>query len=228
VEHPVMTAGGLRLATTALRVGGLHPNPMRPFTYVDAGRAAALGLAGATNHLTVVPAAGTSRDQLLRALFDRPGVAAVEATSGFKQLVAFRLSQFTGVLRVVETATLLLALLIALNTANLTADERARDHATMLAFGLPGRTVTAMAVGENAVMGLFGTLLGLAGGYVALRWVVAGFGSVMPDLYVQARLFGSTLLSTLLVGVVVVALAPLLTAGKQRRMDIPSTLRVVE
>jgi putative ABC transport system permease protein len=228
VQHPVLTAGGLRLAVTALRVSGLHPNPLRAFTYVDVSRAGSLGLAGATNQLTVVPTRGTTSDQLLRALFDRPGVAAVEATSGFSQLVDHRLDQFTGILRVIEVATLLLALLIALNTANLTADERVREHATMLAFGLPGRTVTAMGVAENAVMGLVGTLLGLVGGYFALRWVVAGFGSVMPDLDVQPRLFGSTLLVTLAVGVVVVALAPLLTVRRQRRMDIPSALRVVE
>lgn len=228
VEHPVRTATGFRLTTTRLSVSGVHPNPVRPFSYVGTRTAATLGLAGATNQLTVVPAAGTTRDQLLRALFGRPGVASVEDSTGFSKLLDYRLGQFTGILRVIEAATLLLALLIAFNTANLTADERAREHATMLAFGLPSRAVTAMQVAENAVMGLLGTLLGLVGGWYALRWIVSGWGEVVPDISVQARLYGGTLLRTTLLGVAVVALAPVLHARRQARMDVPSALRVVE
>jgi putative ABC transport system permease protein len=228
VQHPIRTTTGFRLATSRLEVSGLHPNPIRLFSYVDTRVAASLGLAGATNQLTVVPAPGTSQEQLLRTLFDRPAVASVEKTTGFSELLDYRLGQFTGILRVIEVASLLLALLIAFNTANLSADERARERATMMAFGLPARAVAGMAVAENAVIGIVGTAVGLVGGYLALGWIVAGFGSVMPDLSVQATLFPSTVLTTLLLGVLVVALAPLLGVRQQSRMDIPSTLRIVE
>jgi putative ABC transport system permease protein len=224
----VRTATGYHLATSRLLVSGLHPNPIRLFSYVDTRLAASLGLAGATNQLTVVPATGTSQAQLLRDLFDRPGVASVEKTTGFSELLDYRLGQFTGILRVIEVAALLLALLIAFNTASLSADERAREHATMLAFGLSARAVTAMAVAENAVIGLVGTAVGLLGGYLALGWIVSGFGSVLPDLSVRATLFPSTVLTTLVAGVLVVAVAPLLGARRQNRMDISSSLRIVE
>jgi putative ABC transport system permease protein len=228
VAHPVRTATGLALVTTDLQVSGLHPGPLRPFTYLDAARAADFGLAGLTNELTVVPAKGVSQDQLLRTLFGRSGVASVEPTTGFAKLLDFRLGQFTGILRVLEVASLLLALLIAFNTANLAADERVREHATMFAFGLPGRAVTLMAVAENAAIGLVGSLLGVGAGYLALSWIVAGVDSVMPDISVRATIFGSTMASTVALGVAVVALAPLLNTRRLRRMDVPSALRVVE
>lgn len=228
VRHPVRTPTGFRLATTTLRVSGLHPSPLRPFSYVDRSRAGLLGAAGVTNELVVVPAAGTTQDAVLRELFGRDGVTAVEAATSFSKMLDYRLGQFTGILRVIEIAALLLALLIAFNTASLAADERAREHATMFAFGLPGRTVTAMAMAENALIGLAGTAVGVGLGYLALRWIVAGFESVLPDLAVDPTIFGSTITATLALGVAAVALAPLLNVRKQHRMDVPSTLRVVE
>jgi putative ABC transport system permease protein len=143
-------------------------------------------------------------------------------------MLNYRLDEFTGILRVLEVTTLLLALLIAFNTANLAADERVREHATMFAFGLPGRAVTLMAVAENAAIGLVGSLLGVGAGYLALSWIVAGVDSVMPDISVRATIFGSTMASTVALGVAVVALAPLLNMRRLRRMDVPSALRVVE
>jgi putative ABC transport system permease protein len=98
----------------------------------------------------------------------------------------------------------------------------------MFAFGLPPRVVLAMAVVENAVIGVIGTVVGIVGGNAALRYLVAGFDEVQPDLMVTAKLSAGTVLATLALGVLVVALAPLLTVRKQARMDIPATLRVVE
>jgi putative ABC transport system permease protein len=73
-----------------------------------------------------------------------------------------------------------------------------------------------------------GTLLGIGLGIFAVRWIVSGFDSVMPDLSIDSTLSGGSVALTMVLGVLVVALAPLLNYRKQRRMDIPSTLRVVE
>jgi putative ABC transport system permease protein len=54
------------------------------------------------------------------------------------------LDQFTGILNVAAGVALLLVLLIAFNTASIGTDERSREHATMMAFGLPARTVLGM------------------------------------------------------------------------------------
>ncbi len=228
LRHPVRSGLGFRLITTPIKVSGLHPNPLRPFSYLDAGRADEFGLAGLTNLLTVVPDQATTQTALTRALFSKPGVASVEPAAGFATLLQERLGQFTGVLRVIELVTLLLALLIAFNTASLSADERAREYATMFAFGFRTRAVTLMAVIENAVIGVIGTLIGAGLGFVALRWLLSGLDTVMPDLSITATLSIQTWTTTLVPGVLVVALAPLLNARRLLRMDIPATLRVVE
>jgi putative ABC transport system permease protein len=119
-------------------------------------------------------------------------------------------------------------MLIAFNAASISAEERTREHATMFAFGLSPGVVMSMAVVENAVIGLLGTLAGLAGGYVALSYIVSGFDEVTPELLLVPTLSRATVLTTLTLGVVVVALAPLFGVRRERRMDIPAALRVVE
>ncbi len=228
LRHPIREGLGYRLVTTPIVVGGLHPNPLRPLSYLAAGQANLFGLSGLTNVLTVVPAQDTTTVAVTRALFSKPGVASVEPATGFAQLLDRRLGEFTGVLRVIELVTLLLALLIAFNTASLSADERAREYATMFAFGLRTRAVTLMAIVENALIGIVGTLLGAALGFVALHWLLSGLDEVMPELSITATLSGRTWATTLVLGVLVVALAPLLNTRRLQRMDIPATLRVVE
>lgn len=226
-RHPVSTGHGFRLVTSQLPVRALHPNPWRTFAYLDADGAALFGLSGVVNQAVVVPSGGDG-DALRRSLFQLEGVAAIEDAAGFEEVMDNALGQFTGILRVIEVATLLLALLIAFNAASISADERTREHATMFAFGLPHRVVTGMAVAENAVIGLLGTLAGLAGGYVALSYIVSGFDQVAPELLVVPTLSSTTVLTTLTLGVLVVALAPLLAVRRERRINIPAALRVVE
>lgn len=226
LRHPVRSADGLRLVTSRVPVRALHPDPWRTFAYLDADGSARFGLTGTANQVVVLPS-GTAAD-LERAVFGQPGVSSVDAAAAFADVLDNALAQFTGILRVIEVATLLLALLIAFNTAGITADERTREHATMFAFGLTPRVVLGIAVAENAVIGLLGTLAGIAGGYVGLRYIVSGFGEVTPDLLVRPTLSTTTIVAVLLLGTSIVALAPLLGLRRQRRMDIPAALRVVE
>ena len=196
---------------------------------MDRSQARLLGLAGATNVVQVTPAPGYSQDQVERALFSSPGVASVRSVTASTDLFQERMDEFLGVLRVAELLTLLLAVLIAFNSTSINADERAREQATMTAFGVPLRTSLRISIVESFVVGLSATLLGLALGLVVLRWVL---GSVIPgtfpDLGLAASLSGSSLAAAGVVGVVAVTLAPLLVARRMARMDVPSTLRVVE
>ncbi|MFE3998668.1 ABC transporter permease [Nocardioides sp. YIM B13467] len=226
VRHPVLSQTGLRIVTSQIPVRALHPDPWRTFAYLDTEGATRFGLAGAVNQIVVVP--DGDADQVTRSLFRLQGVTSVEPASSFAEVLDNALGQFTGILSIIEVATLLLAMLIAFNSASISADERAREHATMYAFGVPTRLVMAMAVVESAVIGLLGTLVGLAGGYVALSYVVSGFDDVTPELLVVPTLSTVTVLSTLALGVLVVAVAPAFGVRRERRMDIPATLRVVE
>jgi putative ABC transport system permease protein len=229
VTHPEASAGGLRTARTAMRVAGIHPNPMRAFAYLDPATAVAFGLSGSTNYLTVTPAPGVSAAQVQRALLSVPDVASAQAVRTTTEGMRAGLDEFIGILRVAALVTLLLALLIAVNTTTIGMDERARDHATMLAFGLPARTIIGLTVAETALVGVAATVLGIAGGYAVLVWMAATtIPAVLPEIAVVATLSTATVLAAFGLGVVTVAAAPLFNVRRLSRMDIPSTLRVME
>jgi putative ABC transport system permease protein len=229
LEHPQVTSAGLRTVQTTIRVAGLHPNPMRMLAYLGPDSAAAFGLTGATNLLTVTPAAGASAETVRRALLAVPHVASAQTAHAATEGMRESLDEFVGILQVAAAVTLLLALLIAFNTTTIGVDERAREHATMLAFGLPPRTVLGMTTVETVLIGTAGTLAGVLGGYGLLRWMTATtIPSVLPEIGVTATLSTRTVAQALALGVLTVAVAPLFTLRRTRRMDIPSTLRVME
>jgi putative ABC transport system permease protein len=119
--------------------------------------------------------------------------------------------------------------LITYNSTSINVDERAREIATMFAFGTPVREVTRMAMLENLITGILGTLVGLGLGYIALVALLTNATqTTMPDLNVTIGLAPSTLVMAVLFGVVVVMLTPLLSIRKMIGMDIPATLRVME
>ena len=137
--------------------------------------------------------------------------------------------QFTGILYFIQIAIMALALLIAYNTASINMDERQREHATMFAYGLPVRSVMGMAIVESAILGVISTILGLIGGYILLQWVVIVLiPNTMPDLGIEALIKPTTLATAVILGVGAVAVAPLLTVRRLRKMNVPSTLRVME
>jgi putative ABC transport system permease protein len=229
LKHPQALLGGFRTVETPLRVTGIHPNPLRMLSYLDAASAASFNLSDFTNLLTVQPAAGISANRLGEALLAVPGVASAESARTTTEGMRTSLNQYLGILQVAGAITLLLALLISFNTASIGMDERRREHATMLAFGLPGRTVLALNVAELALLGALGTILGVVGGYTLLVWMTkTTVPSVMPDIGVTATLGTTTIVLAFLLGVGIVGAAPLLTFRRLRNLDIPSALRLVE
>jgi putative ABC transport system permease protein len=196
---------------------------------MDSSDAEMMNLAGVTNSVVVQPRPGTSIADLERSLFGQPGVASVQPVREYTNTIRKEIDRFLGILTVVEAAVLLLALLIAFNSASINADERARDHATMFAFGLPTPKVLRMNIVESGVVGVLGTLVGLGVGWLLLDWLVQSLiPETFPDLSITTFVSTRTLLVALVLGVAVVALAPVFTYRKLRRMDISSTLRVME
>ena len=99
----------------------------------------------------------------------------------------------------------------------------------MFAFGVPVRTVLRVAVVESLVIGVLGTGLGLVVGWLLLHWLITVLlPQTYPDLGIVTSVSGSTWLTAIALGVLAVTLAPLLTVRKLTRMDVPSTLRVME
>jgi putative ABC transport system permease protein len=229
LRHPTLDAEPPRVVATRIPVAGTHPSPLRFFAYLDREFAAGLGLTGPANSVTVRPAPGTDVAGVQRALFSLPGVASVEPVASLADQFRETLDAITGVLRMVEVFALALALLIALNSASIALEERAREQATMFAFGLRVRTVLRMLTVESVATGLLGTLIGVAGGLLAVRWLVNNLTTeTVPDLGVPVLVTATSVITTVGLGVLVVGLAPALTMRRLRRMDIPATLRVLE
>jgi putative ABC transport system permease protein len=230
VEHPVFLPGkrAVRSEVTEMRVIGLHPYPMRVFSYVDTRDATALGLAGIVNAVHVAPAPGADVGSLKRALFETPGVASTQPADATVGVLHDLIARFMGIFRFLQLFVLLLAVLIAFNAASIGVEERAREHATMFAFGVRLRSVLREITAEGLIVGLVGTVIGVGLGMLAVRWLTTGTAQEMPDLQLVLTVAPVTIVTAFVMGVVAVALAPLLTARKLRRTDIPSTLRVME
>jgi len=182
-----------------------------------------------TNLLTVLPSPGHTTADLQRALLHVTHVASAQSVRAVTDGLRSSLDQFTGILNVAAAVALLLVFLIAFNTASIGTDERAREHATMMAFGLPVRTVLGLITIESLLVGALGTVIGLGAGYGLLAWLTATtIASVMPEIGVTAALSTGTVAAALLLGSGAVAAAPLFTLRRLRRTDVPSTLRVAE
>jgi putative ABC transport system permease protein len=229
VRLPSRSGSGFTLSDTRLRVDGIHGNPIRPYAYVNASRAASLGLGGIANGVTVLPRPGGTPGALERSLFGRQGVASITPASAESDALRTSLDSFSSAITIVAAITLGLALLVAFTSTSVSVEERRREYATMFAFGLPPRAGVRVAIGESVVTGIFGTIVGVALGLVAASWIVGSLlPDTIPDLGAEVALALPSVITVLVVGVVAVGLAPLLTFRRMRGMDIPSTLRVME
>ncbi len=217
------------LVESSLEVEGLHPHPFRFVAYLDSGQAGLLGLTGVTNSVSVNPAPGVTLSELQRQLFSEPVVASVQGAGGVADLLRDFMGQFTEILQVAEAVAVLLILLIAFNSASVAFDERAREHATMMAYGVKRRTIVRMAVIESGTIGVLATLLGLAGGYVFVNTAMASnIEQTVPDIEMTISYTPTLIGLAVLLGIAAVTMAPLLTWRKLSRTDIPSTLRIME
>jgi putative ABC transport system permease protein len=230
VRHPVIEEGATSFGSIEepMRVVGVHPYPIRSFAYLDDADAGRFGRAHAANVVMVAPSTGTDVEALKRSLFELPGVASAQAADASAAALQDLMERFTGILRFLELFVLLLALLIAFNASAISVDERARDHATMFAFGVRPLAVLRGLTVEALLVGFLGTSVGLGLGVLAVRWIVSGAASDMPDIGMIVSIAPSTIVTTIALGVLAVGAAPLFTFRRLRRMDVPSTLRVME
>ncbi|MDH3753301.1 MAG: FtsX-like permease family protein [Acidimicrobiia bacterium] len=230
VTHPAReSATAYSLRTTEVVVASLHPNPLRIFAYIDLSTADRFGLAGLTNVAQVFPAAGVDRAEVERTLFEMSGVASAQPVARTREVFEDAIDQFTAFLVITEVAVLTLASLIAFNSTRITLDERTREHATMLAFGTPVRSVLATIIKEGVLVGAVATVIGIIGGYATLSWIInVLFAQTLPDLDVVTYVSLTTLSVAIVIGLVAVALAPVVMTRRLTRMNLPDTLRVVE
>jgi putative ABC transport system permease protein len=229
LRHPRREGLGYRMVDTEVIVAALHPGPLRFHAYMDLRSASIFGFVGIVNYAQVQPAPGSSGADVRRALFGTPGVALAQPVSETGDQLRDMMSQISSVLLIAQVAALAITLLIGFNATSISTDERARDHATMFAFGLPVLSVLRINVVESALIGLLGILIGIPAGFVVVdRMVATTVAETMPELLLQPVLSPLTISMAFVVGVVAVAAGPLFTIRKLWRTDIPATLRVIE
>jgi ABC-type antimicrobial peptide transport system permease subunit len=91
------------------------------------------------------------------------------------------------------------------------------------------RTAIRMAVIENLITGIMGTALGIGLGWLMLSTtLLTMFERDAPDLSTTMSVSRATYGWAVLIGVIVVAVTPVFLTRRLTKMDIPSTLRVVE
>ncbi len=217
------------LETMELPVSGIHGHPFRAITYMATDHAGLLGLQGLANVVSVVPADGVEVGDLQAEFLEIGAVTSVQRADAMARLMEDLMAQFVGIFQLFQGIVLLLAVLIAFSAAAIAVDERRREHATMFSYGVRPRKIVRMLLVESATVGVVATIIGISGGLLLLQYFMAASADTMPDIALPVIVTPGTILWAVFVGVVAVGLAPLLTAPRKlRKMDIPSTLRVME
>lgn len=214
---------------TSVIVSGIHPLPMRFQTYIDIRHASVMRLEGIVNTIQVNPAAGFTQDQVKRDLFNQDGVTSIQPVSALIRVFEELIGEFAAIFVMIQAGAVILAVLIAYNSTSINLDERAREMATMFAFGVRIRTALRVAITENLIVNGFGIVVGCIVGFVVLSIMITVImTSALPDIEVKITLHVMTVVVALLVGGMAAILTPLLNARRFSRMDVPSTLRVLE
>lgn len=221
--------GAPKLHELRLTVSGLTSDPFRAFAHTDQSLAAGLGLSGMTNALSVMPVPGSRVGRVQRTLAGSPIVATTRPVTADTDALTDTIDQFKGVIQIAAGAVFVLAVLMAFNLAGISMDERRREYATMFAYGLPVRSGLRVAATENLIVGVLGTALGSAIGLLTTGWILNSlFADTWPEIGMQRHLSVNSVLTVVAVGVLAVAVTPYLMSRRLTRMDVPSTLRVVE
>lgn len=230
LEHPYREGPfSFRNEQTSLIVAGIHDSPVRGLAYLNMDDAGIMGMEDICNTLIVVPEEGISLDQIRTVLFDLPGVMAVDPVSEIIEAFDELLNLFISVMRVMQLVVLIIAFLIAFNSTSINLDDRIREVATMFAYGVKPRTVLWIQIGENAILGFIGTLLGGITGWIILNQMMAARMEVMlEEIQLLVSISPLSLVLAVLLGIGVVALTPVISLRKLKKIDIPSTLRVME
>ena len=159
-----------------------------------AGAQVALGLVGKLSRIDLRLRTGADRDRVIRELMLPQGVRAAAPGEA-----AERLSNISRAYRVNLTVLALVAMFtgafLVFSILSLSVAKRQQQLALLGVLGLPARGRLALVLGESALLGLAGSLLGLVLGallaQLALR-VLGGdlgggyFGGIAPTLRIDA------------------------------------------
>ena len=229
LRHPVREGLSYRFTATTVPVRAVVDIPYRFVAYMSIEDASLMGLDGIVNAVTLVPGPGVSMDQLQESIASSPGVAWALSAHEVGNTIRQVLSLVSGLFVILQIVIGLLAFLVAYNSVKVGHDERARESATMMAFGVTVRRVVAIGVAESLMLGIVAVGVGLAVGYGLFRWILESvLPAAIPDLAVHASINGWSYGMTVIIGLAAMAVAPIMVVRQLRRMNLPSALRYVE
>lgn len=230
VTHPALVDGAFTHSTRILPVDAIHPHPLRLNAYMDLSQTSTWGFGGLANIVTGVPADGSSLNDVKRSLFGSgKGVSLVQGLGETFQSLEDSLEQSQGVFFITRIFVIFLVMLIAFNTANISVDERSRDHATMFAYGIPVRRVIANLSVEGLLLGVVAMVLGGLFGYAILLWMALfQMPAAIPDIGMIVSVSWWEMALSFVLALAAIALAPVFPGRKLKNMFIPGQLRVME
>ena len=230
VTHPVLQDGKFTYETQTVPVSAIHGHPLRINTYMDIGSAADWGLGGLANIVTGVPAEGSHLNDIKRSLFGTgTGVTLVQGLGESFRSVRDSLEQSQSIFILTRLFGILLVMLIAFNSANISVDERARDHATMFAYGVPVRRVVANLSLEGLLLGVAAVILGGLFGYALLLWIALDLmPTAIPEVGMVLSVRWLEMAAYFAAALAAIAVAPTFPGRKLKSMFIPGKLRVME
>ena len=230
LTHPTLDGGVAAYSTSTLPVTAIHPHPLRLNAYMDLSQAPAWGYGGLANIVTGVPAAGSSLNDVKRSLFGSDkGIARVQGLEDSFTSVQDSIDQAQSFFFTARIFVIVLVMLVAFNVANINVDERAREHATMFAYGVPVRQVIGNLSLEVVLLSAAAVLIGGLFGYALLLWMVLFLvPTVVPEIGAIVSIGPIEMTLYLAVALAGVALAPTFSARKLKKLFIPGALRVAE
>ena len=130
-----------------------------------------------------------------------------------------------------QSIILVMLVLSVASTINMVVYERTGEFGTLLAMGLRRRQIFKLVLLENALLGLFGSLLGVGVG-VALAAMISGVGIPMPPppgsnagYTATIRLVPWVLVAATLTGALAAVMAAVLPARRASRLPVVDALR---
>jgi len=230
VTHPIRTGDTtFAIAKTDMVVSGLHDNPFRFAAYLDDSALGLMNAEGLANVVYANPAPGYETGDVQRELMGLDVVSSAQKASQSADELDDLMAEFVGILQTIAFFVLLLAVLMAFNSASISFEERQREYATMFAYGIKVKKALRMAIVENTVIGVLATAMGFVGGTWMVWYVVnVTAKETMPEVGLLVDVAPATFVTVVVLGVLAVAIAPVFTIRRMRRMDLPGTLRVME
>ena len=213
-----------RQPTRHVPVAGLITDYAGTNAYMDRGALHRLMREGRLASGAFVTVDRWHRDELYRTLKETPGVGSVvikqAAIQSFEKTVAenqLRMQAFIVVFAVI------IAFGVVYNTARISLSERSRELATLRVIGFTRTEISAILLGELAVLTLIGVPLGLVMGYALAGLVTAASNTEMYriPLVIEPATYGFAALVTLAASV----FSGLIVRGKLDRLDLIAVLK---